>query len=164
MPTPEWFAENPKISAYISKDLDNALKTWMEENRVKKISQALTQILNEYLGLVDAPKVIAEGQYATLEQLQKLQARVESLEKDSSSKKSESKPKTETKEQLAIGGIENSESEWLSTKKAHDRYGQSVSYDTFRKVSVERFRDDFGIEADPSRKAGPKPWLWLRKL
>ena len=54
MPTNEWFQENPKISAYISKDLHQRLEDWMEEKGIKKVSQALTQILEEYLGVVQS--------------------------------------------------------------------------------------------------------------
>lgn len=51
MPTNEWFKQNPKISAYIPVDLHHRLEAWMEANGVKKVSQALTQILGEYLGV-----------------------------------------------------------------------------------------------------------------
>lgn len=52
MPTNEWFQENPKISAYISKDLHQRLEEWMEDKGIKKVSQALSQILEEHLGVV----------------------------------------------------------------------------------------------------------------
>lgn len=52
MPTNEWFQENPKVSAYIPKELHHRLEKWMEQQGVKKVSQALTQILEEYLGVV----------------------------------------------------------------------------------------------------------------
>lgn len=48
MPTNEWFQENPKVSAYISKQLHQCLERWMKERGIKKVSQALTQILEEY--------------------------------------------------------------------------------------------------------------------
>lgn len=51
MPTNEWFQENPKISAYISKDLHQRLEGWMNDQGVKKVSQALTQILEDYFGV-----------------------------------------------------------------------------------------------------------------
>ena len=164
MPTPQWFAENPKISAYISKDLDNALKAWMEENRIKKVSAALTTILEQFLGLTSAAAGVSPENYATLEQLQELQARVEALEKGSSSKKPESSPMPETRQQLAIDGMNSSGNEWLSAKQAHALYGREKSYDYFRKSSIDRFKNEFGLEADPSRKKqGGKPGLWLRK-
>lgn len=49
MPSEEWFRENPKVSAYISRELHQKLETWMEDNGVKKVSQALTEILEAFL-------------------------------------------------------------------------------------------------------------------
>ena len=49
MPTEQWFKENPKVSGYISKELDFALTEWMEANSIQKVSQALTIILKDYL-------------------------------------------------------------------------------------------------------------------
>lgn len=51
MPTKEWFQENPKISAYISRDLYLILKRWMADRGIRKVSQALTEILEEHLGI-----------------------------------------------------------------------------------------------------------------
>ena len=52
MPTDEWFKENPKVSAYIPHDLNEKLTEWMKGRNIKKVSQALTAILEEYLGVV----------------------------------------------------------------------------------------------------------------
>lgn len=52
MPTDEWFKENPKVSAYIPKELNDKLLEWMKGKNIKKVSQALTVILEEYLGVV----------------------------------------------------------------------------------------------------------------
>ena len=49
MPTEKWFEENPKISAYISQDLYGRLEEWMREQNIKKVSQALTTILENHL-------------------------------------------------------------------------------------------------------------------
>lgn len=49
MPTEKWFEENPKISAYISQDLYSRLEEWMRERNIKKVSQALTAILEDLL-------------------------------------------------------------------------------------------------------------------
>lgn len=54
MPTDGWFKENPKVSAYISAELSQSLEEWMREKNVKKVSQALTQILENYLGVVQS--------------------------------------------------------------------------------------------------------------
>ena len=165
MPTPEWFAENPKISAYISKDLDDALKAWMVENRIKKVSQALTTILEQHLGLAKAPQTAA-GNYATLEQLQGLVVRVEALEREN---KKATKPKSPSKpegaKQMSLGDAEPTEGEWMTSREAHKKYGGSSSYEAFRQYSPKTFLEKFRIEADPNRKKkGGPPDKWLRKV
>jgi hypothetical protein len=58
MPTDEWFKENPKISAYISPNLNEKLLEWMKNRGIKKVSQALTTILESYLGVnQDSPNI-----------------------------------------------------------------------------------------------------------
>lgn len=58
MPTDEWFKENPKISAYISPNLNEKLSEWMKNRGIKKVSQALTTILETYLGVnQDSPTI-----------------------------------------------------------------------------------------------------------
>lgn len=54
MPTNQWFQENPKVSAYIPKALHQRLEEWMEHKGVKKVSQAITQILEEHLGVTSS--------------------------------------------------------------------------------------------------------------
>ena len=51
MPTNEWFKENPKISGYISSNLFQRFNEWMKERGIKKVSQGLTRILEEHLGV-----------------------------------------------------------------------------------------------------------------
>lgn len=58
MPTNEWFKENPKISAYIPSSLYQRFEEWMKEKNIKKVSQALTQILEEHLGVVQTEPTI----------------------------------------------------------------------------------------------------------
>lgn len=57
MPTDEWFRENPKVSAYIPKDLNEKLSDWMKDRNIKKVSQALTTILEEHLGVVQTEPI-----------------------------------------------------------------------------------------------------------
>jgi hypothetical protein len=49
MPTKKWFEENPKVTAYISRELHRKLEEYMAERSLKKISQAITAILEEKL-------------------------------------------------------------------------------------------------------------------
>lgn len=58
MPTNEWFKENPKVSAYIPSILYQRFEEWMKERNIKKVSQALTQILEEHLGVVQTELTI----------------------------------------------------------------------------------------------------------
>jgi hypothetical protein len=51
MPTEDWFKENPKVSAYISKELYEKLEEWMKGQNIRKVSQALTAILEQHLGI-----------------------------------------------------------------------------------------------------------------
>ena len=57
MPTDEWFKENPKVSAYIPHDLNEKLTEWMKDRNIKKVSQALTTILEEHLGVVQTKPI-----------------------------------------------------------------------------------------------------------
>jgi hypothetical protein len=61
MPTDEWFKENPKISAYISPNLNQKLSEWMKSRNIKKVSQALTTILEEHLGVVKLNQILESG-------------------------------------------------------------------------------------------------------
>ena len=47
MPTKEWFRENPKVTGYISHDLYSKLNSYMRVKGIKKVSQAITIILEE---------------------------------------------------------------------------------------------------------------------
>lgn len=73
MPSEEWFRENPKVSAYITRELHQKLESWMEKNGVKKVSQALTEILEAFLEPSKADDQLAalerkfEDRFAALE-------------------------------------------------------------------------------------------------
>lgn len=82
MPTDEWFKENPKVSAYIPKELNEKLLEWMQSRNVKKVSQALTVILEEYLGV--AQKVVqteppTDTQPVEDDRIETLEQKVENL-------------------------------------------------------------------------------------
>lgn len=71
MPTDEWFKENPKVSAYIPQDLNEKLTEWMKGRNIKKVSQALTAILEEYLKVVQTEPTtqpVKDDRLETLEQ------------------------------------------------------------------------------------------------
>ena len=76
MPTDEWFKENPKVSAYIPKELNEKLLDWMKGRSIKKVSQALTAILEEYLGVV---QIEPTAQPVRDDRLEALEQKFESL-------------------------------------------------------------------------------------
>ena len=76
MPTDEWFKENPKVSAYIPQNLNEKLTEWMKGRSIKKVSQALTAILEEYLGVVQTEPIT---QPVKDDRLEALEQKVESL-------------------------------------------------------------------------------------
>ena len=95
MPTQDWFKANPKVSAYLSTELNQALQSWMKEHRIKKVSVGLTTILESFLG-VNQDKLPVDQSSVSLEQFQELQQRIETLEQ-TILKVDQSKPKVEQK-------------------------------------------------------------------
>ena len=95
MPTKDWFKANPKVSAYLSAELNQALQNWMKERRIKKVSVGLTTILEEFLR-VNQDKLPVGQNLISLEQFEELQRRVEVLEQGAP-KVDQSKPKVEQK-------------------------------------------------------------------
>jgi hypothetical protein len=70
MPTEEWFKENPKVSAYIPQNLNEKLLDWMKGRNIKKVSQALTAILEEYLGVVQTRPTVQNIDDSRIESLE----------------------------------------------------------------------------------------------
>lgn len=79
MPKKEWFQENPKVSAYLSPTLNQLLRGWMEKNGIKKTTQALTAILEEFLGVTQGKPIQSNSDTPRMEALE---GKVESLSKE----------------------------------------------------------------------------------
>lgn len=79
MPKQEWFQENPKVSAYLSPSLNRLLKEWMEKNGIKKTTQALTTILEEFLGVTQSKPIQSNLDMTRMESLEE---KVESLSRE----------------------------------------------------------------------------------
>jgi hypothetical protein len=171
MPSPQWFEDNPKVSAYIAKELHDALETWMREKQIKKVSQALTKILEIHLGFTEELPAIAPGTYATVEQLDELRGELraiaEKIEALPREQLKASKPKVGQLDLLPQKAEEKKElesDEWMTTKEAHNRYGKDSPYEGFRKYSAEKLQKEFGLEADVSRKEkGKNSSRWIRQ-
>jgi len=75
--------ENPKVAGYIPQEIYDALTQFKEDHGHKSISQALTYILSDYLGV--EKKVNYQGnlplddKFVTLDRFNELEARVSSL-------------------------------------------------------------------------------------
>ncbi len=167
MPSPQWFEDNPKVSAYIPKELHDVLETWMREKQIKKVSQALTKILEIHLGLTDELPAIAPGTYATVEQLDELREELRAL-----AESVESLPREQPKvSKPVVGQLEliheeqKDSDEWMTTREAHTLYGKDSPYEGFRKYSTEKLREELELEADLNRKEkGKGSSRWIRKI
>jgi tetrahydromethanopterin S-methyltransferase subunit G len=73
MPSKEWFEENPKVSAYIPREVYDRLREWMVENKVSKVNQAVAKLLEAQL--------MAPPAAVSVEEFRELHNRVEALEK-----------------------------------------------------------------------------------
>jgi hypothetical protein len=104
MPKKEWFQENPKVSAYLSPVLNQLLKEWMEKNGIKKTTQALTAILEEFLGVTQSKPFQSNLDTTRIESLEE---KVESLSREMENlnqalKRLSSNPKVDQVEQPQI--------------------------------------------------------------
>jgi hypothetical protein len=79
MPTEEWFKENPKVSVYLSPNLHQLLTAWMEKNGIRKNTQALTTILEEYFGVNQSKPVKSNLDSSRIELLE---GKVDSLSRE----------------------------------------------------------------------------------
>lgn len=113
MPTDEWFKENPKVSAYIPKELNDKLLEWMKGKNIKKVSQALTAILEEHLGVVQVepkkPTTNDSGMIALEEKMNELSQEVRELREAITDIQNESSLKVDQSGQLSL--LENNKAD-----------------------------------------------------
>jgi hypothetical protein len=70
----------------------------------------------------------------------------------------------ENKTLLSLLG-EESDKGWLTTREAHEVYGGSLSYESFRKLSPDQLKTRFNLEADVTRRGkGKQKGQWLHAL
>jgi len=116
MPTDEWFKENPKVSAYISKELNEKLSEWMQNRNVKKVSQALTTILEEYLGVVQIKPIVQSGESDRIEALEEKVSTLFQMIQELRNTTQSSKPQVVQNELIKVDG----QLELLETKVANE--------------------------------------------
>ena len=109
MPSEEWFRENPKVSAYITRELHQKLESWMEENGVKKVSQALTEILEAFLEPSKGDDQLAALERKFEDRFAALENRIATIDLAMAEIKSSPKvAQVSNKRQLSLGDVENS--------------------------------------------------------
>lgn len=59
MPSPQWLLDNPKITAYIPRELHVKLQEYCETSEHRTESQAIGAILREYFSPTEPPSAIA---------------------------------------------------------------------------------------------------------
>lgn len=183
MPTNEWFQENPKISAYISKELHQDLEKWMEERGIRKVSQAISQILEEYFKLDQSRLNQSNPDETRIEvvekKVEKLFQMIARLEKAFPDNKSSLKVDQIGQVEISSGAtISTKTGQALTTGEAYEilrTRGLSKSINTFRRwvsASIETNSlpeelTQYGLQADfeVRRAANPKDnrvrWLFL---
>jgi hypothetical protein len=174
MPSKEWNAEHPKVSAYLSKEIHDKLKTFMAKTRIKSASQAIEIILNEFLS--SSQKAISDND--TENRLRAIEKEViaikEQLNKNkvghSSLPKKEFVDKSSTK--VAQSSLTLSLDRSLTTGEAYieaKRRGYSKTVGTFRRSLRDRvvpnelerigLKADWDIRSQANPKDNSVKWL-----
>jgi hypothetical protein len=139
MPKKEWFEQNPKVSAYLSPELNTRLKEFMDEREITRTSQALSTILEEYFGVTPG-----QTSQSTEERLKGLEATITTIQSELA-KIQKSRPTVVQSGSLATIQSEptvvqskplKNKDGLLTTGEAHQeaqRRGYSKSVGTFRR-------------------------------
>ncbi len=80
MATKEWLNSHAKVWAYLDFSLYASLENWMKNNKIKKVSQALTIILEHYLEGNIATEVLPETLEQEVKELKVKTTEIDSLE------------------------------------------------------------------------------------
>ena len=115
MPTDEWFKENPKISAYISPNLNEKLLEWMSNRGIKKVSQALTSILEVYLGVNQDRPIIESSEN---DRLRILEQKLENLSQEMRSLTEQSEKSSQRVVQFELLPVKRLEETLLDNQEA----------------------------------------------
>jgi hypothetical protein len=176
MPKKEWFEQNPKVSAYLSPELNTRLKEFMDEREITRTSQALYTILEEYFSVTPG-----QTNQSTEERLKGLEATVTAIQ-------SELAEIRKSRPTVVQSGLQNEQISkpilvqskplknkdgLLTTGEAHaeaQRRGYSKTVGTFRRSlrsgGIPTELERIGLEADWDirRQANPKDnsVKWLR--
>lgn len=168
MPKKEWFEQNPKVSAYLSPELNTRLKEFMAEREITRTSQALSTILEEYFGVT-----LGQNSQSTEERLKRLEATVTTIQSELA-KIQKSRPNVVQSGLLPAIQSEptvvqskplKNKDGLLTTGEAHQeaqRRGYTKSVGTFRRslrggvIPVELEKIGLRADWDTRKQANPK--------
>jgi hypothetical protein len=176
MPKKEWFEQNPKVSAYLSPELNTRLKEFMSERGITRTSQALSSILEEYFGVTPG-----QPSQSTEERLKGLEASVTAIQSElvkiqksrPTMVQGGSLPKTQSEPIVVQSKPLKSKDGLLTTGEAHQeaqRRGYSKSVGTFRRSlrggGIPAELERIGLEANWNIRGQANPKdnsvKWLR--
>jgi hypothetical protein len=168
MPKKEWFEQNPKVSAYLSPELNTRLKEFMDERAITRTSQALSTILEEYFGVTPG-----QTSQSTEKRLKELEATVTTIQNELSEIQ-KSKPtviqsgllsKTKSEPIVVQSKPLKNKDGLFTTGEAHQeaqRRGYTKSVGTFRRslrggvIPAELERIGLEADWDTRNQANPK--------
>ena len=173
---------SPFFSGRIPQELYDRVEQHIKETGEGK-TQILINALSQYLG-VEVFKPIHLSTDIFLSELEQIKGRLTVLEESARSArtlnqlslldvkpdngdktpviKKEVKPKDEPQH---TDTNELEDDQWLTTQEAYKLYGQSIKYETFRKLPDNELERRFRLRSDLSRKtAKGYKWQWLQKI
>lgn len=167
MPSEEWFRENPKVSAYITRELHQKLETWMEENGVKKVSQALTEILEAFLEPSKANDQVAALERKFEDRFAALENRIATIDLAMAEIKSSPKVvQVSDKRQLSLSDVESSSSTLVQSetksRMTHNEVSAftGLSYDQVQsRHKREKILKERGKVFTPTREDNKPMWV-----
>lgn len=156
----------PFIAARVPEGLNEALEKHVNDTGENRTT-AIINALSFYLKWSDSKETKPNS---TVDRLSLLEKRVAALE--DLTKPSQSTQASQMELVIDSDNTDNSDNnnqtesglDWITLKEAHAKYCDDRSYDGFRRLKPEQFKENYGLEADPSRKKGKMPHRWLRKL
>jgi hypothetical protein len=163
MPKKEWFEQNPKVSAYLSPELNTRLRKFMDERGISRTSQALSVVLEEYFSLTpEQESSSTDKRLANLEMaIARLQKELREVQQSRSTVVQDGLPEGSNSKPIVVQSSPLQRSDgWLTTGKAYEemqRRGYTKSIGTFRRSLkngvVPTELEQIGLEADWSTRS-----------
>ena len=172
---------SPFFSGRIPQELYDRVDQHVKESGEGK-TQILINALSQYLGFEISKPAIANTDLF-LSELEQIKGRLTALEESARSPRTDQlslldlepdngdktpviKKEVKSKDEPQHTDTnELEDDQWLTTQEAYKLYGQSIKYETFRKLPDNELERRFGLRSDLSRKtAKGYKWQWLQKI